>query len=64
MALAPNVTAADRTNACRALGISKPTMSVYLNGNGPNNDLGLELINVLQRYINNRAKKINSLCEA
>jgi len=60
--ISKDVTAQDRTACMKKLKVSKVTVCTYLNGQGTNSDLALDMIELFNERIAEREKKIKALC--
>lgn len=60
--LKPDITAMDRTECAKKLGISKITICYYLNGKVPNSDRALKVMEFMKARIEARQKEIDVIC--
>lgn len=58
----PDVTAKDRTECAKKLGISKITICYYLAGKISNNDRALKVLEFMKARIELRQQEIDQLC--
>lgn len=61
--IAPDVTAADRTDCSKELKVSKITICYYLGGKVSNNDRALRILEFLTNKIQTRQQAIQELCK-
>lgn len=60
-AVEPNITGKDKTEACQELKISRPTLDKYLNGEAPNVDTALEILEFLDDRVSDRMKRFQKV---
>jgi predicted transcriptional regulator len=61
--IAPNVTAADKTECAKELNVSKQTICYYLTGRVTNNDRAIKVLEFFLQRIKNRQQEIKQLCQ-
>lgn len=60
-AVEPNITGVDKVEACQELNISRPTLDKYLNGEAPNVDTALEILEFFDPRVSKRMERLKKV---